>query len=208
MGYSEDLQRNWTMEEDNAQPLSSEWTMRVGSTDFTFFQSYYNNSVVNSTLTARDAGGELRFEIDLKGISPALSYVNGDTVYLKGEGGVVLAVAPNGREYRSDDTDVLWPLGVYGDGLLVQENNSIALIDSGGTTEWRYSFRANSVNTDFIVGNDTIILVSNNGITALYKPGMSSTMTYVFILVGVDMLVVLLGSMWLLDQWFHRKDGG
>ncbi|MGD0817241.1 MAG: hypothetical protein ABR986_02435 [Methanomassiliicoccales archaeon] len=209
MGYTEDLQRNWTIEENHTQPLSSEWTwtIRVGSSNYTFFQSYYNNSVVNSTLTARDADGEFRFEINIKGISPALFYVNGDTVFLTGDPKVVWAIAPDGREYRSDDTDVVWPMGVYGDGLLVQENNSIALISSHGTTEWRYSLGANLINTDFILGNDTIILVTDNAITAIYKPQMSTTMTYVFILMGVDLLVGLLGSMWLVDHWLHRKDG-
>ena len=91
-------------------------------------------------------------------------YVNGDTIFLMGEGRVVWAVAPDGRGYRSEDSYVLWPMGVYGDGLVVAENNSIALIGTHGTTEWRYSFAADSLNTEFIVGNDTIILVSNDKI--------------------------------------------
>lgn len=207
MGYSEDLQKNWTIEEDNIQPFSAEWTVRARSINYTFSESYDNNSLVNSTLTARDVNGKFKFEIDLQGISPAMWYVNGDTIFLMGEGRVVWAVAPDGREYRSEDSYVLWPMGVYGDGLVVAENNSIALIGTHGTTEWRYSFAADSLNTEFIVGNDTIILVSNNEITAIYKPQMSTEMTYVFILVGADLLVGLLGSMWLLDHWFHRKDG-
>lgn len=206
MGYTEDLQKNWTIEEENTWPLSFERTIRARSINYTFSEIYYNDSVVNYTLTARDVDGGFRFEINLQGVSPAMWYVNGDTVFLMGDDRAVWAVAPDGLEYRSGDSDILWPLGVYGDGLLVAENNSIALIGIQGTTEWRYSFPADSINTDFIVGNDTIILVSNNAITALYKPQMSTTMTYVFILVGVDMLVVLLGSMWLLDHWIHRKD--
>ena len=96
-------------------------------------------------------------------------------------------------------------LGAYVDGLLLGDGKSIELIGSHVSPEWKYEL-GEAVNMCSIQGNDTIILMTNDTITAIYKPQLSSTVMEMIELVGGDLLVVLLGSMWLLDRRFHQNE--
>lgn len=212
MGLTKDLQKNWTMEPtEPIQPQEqlNDWMITIQTVNYSFSRSIDDHgNISNTTLSARrTSDSAFRFRTEFQGAVGNV-FVNGDTAYLEDEARMIWAVGPDGRAYRSNETGVVWIMGIYGDGLLVQKNDSIVLIGSHGSTEWRYGLDLDTnFNTSFLLANDTIIEVTGNSITAIYKPGMSTTMAYVFILVGVDLLVGLLGSMWLVDHWLHRKVG-
>jgi hypothetical protein len=95
------------------------------------------------------------------------------------------AVDQDGRAYLSNYTEMQRVIGTYGDGPLILDGDGIKLIGVHADTEWQYDLNGSAVNESFIGANDTIMIVSNHAITAIYKVRMSSTMVAMFVMVVV-----------------------
>jgi hypothetical protein len=203
-GFSEDLQKTWSIGNVSKDVQLSDYAQTVGSITYNFTHSQDDLGNDFTTLNAYNSSdGILMFRSLLHGNFTSRVIVNQGTVYLENSSGLVWAVDPYGRAYCVNNTAGSKLLGKFGDGLLLGDDRVIELIDSHGSREWKYDV-GETINTDLVLANDTIIVITDDAITAIYKPQISTTMMEIVGLVGIDLFVVLLGSMWLLDIWFHK----
>ncbi len=204
-GLTVDLQKMWFLGNQSLLDGPGSWTQTVGSTTYNLTWNMDNNSNPSTTLTAYHSGDDVQlYKTEFRGNLSAPIYVNGDTLFVMDNSSFYWAVDSDGRAYRSNDSERGMALGIYEDGLLIWDGRWLELIDSRGSTEWQLNPTQNDDwSTSFLV-NDTIILVTSDGITAIYKPQISTTTMEMVGLVGVDLLIVLLGSLWLLDHRFHK----
>jgi hypothetical protein len=206
VGLTANLEKMWPLGNQSSVEGPSSWSQTIGSTTYNLTWNMENGSDPSTTLTAYHTGDDVQlYRTEFRGTLSLPLYVNGETTFVAEIPNFYWAVDSDGQAYRSNDTEMGMPLGIYGDGLLIWDEHGFELINSRGSTEWQFNLTQNNDRFSFFLVNDTIILATNNGITAIYKPQISTTMMEMVGLVGVDLLIVLLGSMWLLDQRFHRN---
>lgn len=110
--------------------------------------------------------------------------------------------------YQANGTSGWNVAGAYENGLLLYDDIGVKLIDDHASTQWQYDLDSWTISSVHIGTDGTIFVVSNDGVVAIHKPTMSMTMTYLMVLVGFDVLVVLTGSIWLLDRRSKEKRNG
>jgi hypothetical protein len=128
--------------------------------------------------------------------------VDGDHVFLVSYESV-WAVGPDGKAYRAEGCDGWKNNGIYNGGLLLSNDRSMKLVGNDGSTDWQYDMDSGSILEIFPGENGALIVVTNSAVTAIHKPTISTSMTYLVGLIVIDLLVVVIGSLWILH--YQRK---
>ena len=122
-----------------------------------------------------------------------------DHVFTNGNSNQLWAIDPDGTAHELQNTEGWRDFGIYGDGLLFYDSYGLKLVGTDGSTR-RHDLNSGSILSMFASANGTIIVVTTDGVTAIHKPMMSMNMTCLMGLVAFDLLVLLTGSIWLLDH--------
>jgi hypothetical protein len=94
--------------------------------------------------------------------------------------------------------------GSYGDGFLVYKTTWLKLIGSDGSTEWQFDLDGTMINQLCVGTGGTIFILTSDSVTAIDKPRMPTTSIYLVGLVSIDLLFVLLGSVWMFENRSRR----
>jgi hypothetical protein len=208
VGLTKDLKRNWSLGLSYGEggitigSVNYQWDGWDGQTENGTDYSYSILSAYNIS------NGVLLFRTNLTGVTIGTVYVNGGTTFTESDSSNLWTVQTDGRAYEANGTTGWQIVGAYGNGLLINDDIGIKLIDPHGSTEWQYNLDSWTISSVNIGGDGTIFVVSNDGVMAIHKPTMSMTMTYLMMLVGFDILVSLTGSIWLFDHRSKEKRNG
>ena len=153
-----------------------------------------------STLSAYNSStGSYLFKTDFNG-GPGMVSVNGNTVFYEDYYGQIWAIGPDGRAHEAIDSAGWLKFSSYGDGFLIYKTTGLKLIGSDGSTTWQFNLDGTSINHFYVGTGGTIYVMTSDAVTAIDKPKMPTTSMFMVGLVGIDLLFVLLGSMWLFEN--------
>jgi hypothetical protein len=202
VGLTEDLDPIWSvMNEPMNAPVHG-----LGSIIY-YFRTHsvaiddWGNERKVTTLYAYNTSDDCYiYQTDFNGSFSGNIWAVGDRVYAADGYGLIWAVDPDGTAHKVQNSNGWTKFGLYDNGLLLFDNYGMRLIGNDGSTAWQYDMESGSILSLFTGANGVIIVVTTDAVTAIHKPTMSMTMTYLMGLVGFDLLVVLTGSIWLLDR--------
>jgi hypothetical protein len=127
-------------------------------------------------------------------------WVDSDRVFMDCDG-EVWAVDPEGRAYNASTSTGWQDFGLYDGGLLLFSDTEMKMIGEDDSTAWQYEMDG-VILSIYSGGAGTIIVVTNDAVTAINKPTISTNLIYLLGLIAFDLLLVLTASIWLLD---HRS---
>lgn len=199
-GLTESLVPIWTAQD---QPFHTPW-QGPGSIIY-YFRTHFdqvdgqgNQKTLTTLYAYNTSDGGFVYQKDFDGSSSGGLWVVGDHVFAYGNNNQIWAIGPDGTANEVKNNDGWNAFGVYQNGLLFMDTYGVKLVGGDGSTAWQYDMDS-AVLSVYEGENGTLIVVTLDAVTAIHKPAMSMTMTYMMGIVGIDILVVLTGSLWFLD---------
>ena len=199
-GWTKDLQSKWSMDPVQLGYESGSVTYRLhNSTEIDGYglqQSYTTFYAIDTE--NQSVLYETRFHgrLSLACINDGIPYVVDDT-------GRYWAVQPDGRAYGTNRT-AGWSEASdpYGNGLLLLNHAGVRLISDHGDVTWQYLLESGSASSVHVGTDGTILLITDDGITAFHKPQVTTTTVYLMGLMAIDLLVALVTMVWIIDHRF------
>jgi hypothetical protein len=177
IGLTEDLQTLWSVQSGPYdQPVPGQGSLIYYLETSTIQLGPGQERKVTALCAYNTSSDTFVYRTNFSGSLSGKIWVDSDRVFMDCDG-EVWAVDPEGRAYMANASTGWQDFGLYDGGLLLFSDTEMKMIGEDGSTAWQYEMDG-VILSIYSGAVGTIIVVTNDAVTAIHKPTISTNLIY------------------------------